>query len=68
MPTGLRVVANTLVGVARWIVLTGTVTSRIDAWLESNKKESEEGDEYLTTQQRRERLIRVLFEAFEQGA
>ena len=78
VPTGLRVVANALVSAIRWIVTTKPVRRRIDAWLEKSVKEEKDkrlqrGDEdseeeQLTTEQRRQRLFRMLFEAFAQGA
>jgi pimeloyl-ACP methyl ester carboxylesterase len=77
-PKTLRVVTNALVGMARWILSTGVVTRRIDTFLESKKKEKKEssaddelgmeGDEKLTTAQRRERLLRLSFDGFSQGA
>jgi hypothetical protein len=77
-PKTLGVVTNALVGMARWILRTGVVTRRIDTFLESKKKEKKEssaddelgmeGDEKLTTAQRRERLLRLSFDGFSQGA
>ena len=37
-PFGLRVVSYALVGTLRWIMTTGTVEKRIDAWLEAMTK------------------------------
>jgi pimeloyl-ACP methyl ester carboxylesterase len=80
MPSMLGIVAQTLVVVARWIVTSGPVTRRIDAWLESEQKkrdaeakkddakqENMDDDEQFTTAERRERLFRVLFDGFNQG-
>jgi pimeloyl-ACP methyl ester carboxylesterase len=67
-PAGLRISADALVGVARWCVSTDAAKTRIDAWLEGIKREREDGEEDMTTAERRDRLIRALFDGFTQGA
>ncbi|VDB87233.1 unnamed protein product [Peniophora sp. CBMAI 1063] len=60
---------------ARWIVNSGPVARRIDQWIESldakKKKDDDrrdgEEEEELTIPQRRQRLLRMAFEAFVQG-
>ncbi|CAM1506229.1 Fc.00g058700.m01.CDS01 [Cosmosporella sp. VM-42] len=72
-PSGLRLALTATVSIARWLVSTGPVTRRVDAWLESLRKdkkddsEEQEDGEALTTAQRRDRLFRASFEAFAQG-
>ena len=63
-PSALRVGMDALVGTAQWLTKVGPVTRRLDAWLEANEGEHST----LTTEQRRERLLRILFEGFARGA
>lgn len=77
-PSAVRVVANAVIGLAKWVANAGPVTRRIDAWIESldakkkkegkDEEEDVEGDEPLTIAQRRERLYRMGFEGFAQGS
>lgn len=74
-PSAVRVVTNVVVGMARWVANTGPVARRVDAWIESLDKKKDvkeedevEEDEPLTIAQRRERLYRMGFEGFAQGA
>jgi len=76
LPTGLAAVTSALVGVLRWLVKTGPVTRWIDGLLEKlrskeAKEEKELGlgeDVQLTTEESRERMLRLLFEGFRQGS
>lgn len=75
IPTVFTIMADALVGMAKWAANTGPVTSRIDAWLEGlEKKPKKPGEaqaaeeEQLTTEQRREQVLRICFDAFAQGS
>lgn len=80
-PWVLRVATDALVGACRWVAGTGSVTRRIDAWLEKTaEKERSKADsdgtpnesiaqeEHLSIEHRRNMLIRTVFEGFAQGA
>jgi pimeloyl-ACP methyl ester carboxylesterase len=78
-PSGLRAVTNTVLSVLRWLVTTAPVTRWLDKVLGALREQHKErllalGEELdaeteaLTTAQRRERSLRILFEAFAQGA
>ncbi|KAJ9658774.1 hypothetical protein H2198_003520 [Neophaeococcomyces mojaviensis] len=67
VPGGFRIVTDGLLGALRWIVRTEMVTRRLDKWLEGiQKKEEERGD--ITTEDRRNKLLKMLFEGFAQGS
>ncbi|THV04721.1 hydrolase [Dendrothele bispora CBS 962.96] len=71
-PTTLEVLTNGLVKGTKWLLSTGPVSKRIDKYLESQGKKAQddgtEPSENLTKTKRRERLIRIGFEGFAQGA
>jgi pimeloyl-ACP methyl ester carboxylesterase len=70
-PLALRLVSDGLVGASRWIASLRMITTRIDAWLEQNKATTattEDSPNALTTELRRQRLLRSVFEAFAQGS
>lgn len=66
-PSGLRVATDVTVWLAKRVVYTELIAKRIDAWLQSLEKEADEEDD-LTIEERRERLLRIAFEGFAQGA
>ena len=66
-PSGLRVATDGIVWLSRRVVATELIAKRIDAWLQSLEKEADEEDD-LTIEERRERLLRIAFEGFAQGA
>ncbi|RDW58944.1 alpha/beta fold hydrolase [Aspergillus mulundensis] len=63
-PTALRVILDAFVGVSRWAASTSPATRWLDDWLE--KQESAE-DSALLTEERREMMLAMVFEAFAQG-
>ena len=67
VPSGLTVAADGLVWLAKRLVQRDFVTKRIEAWLKSLEKEADE-EEDSTVEERRERLLRIAFEGFAQGA
>ena len=66
-PSGLRVATDGIVWLARRVLATELIAKRIDAWLQSLEKEADKEDD-LTIEERRERLLRIAFEGFAQGA
>jgi pimeloyl-ACP methyl ester carboxylesterase len=82
MPATLGVVADALVGMARWTVASGPVTRRIDTWIESERRKEttklktdsvkpanmDDEDDHSTVVEQRERLLRIVFDGFCQGS
>jgi pimeloyl-ACP methyl ester carboxylesterase len=71
LPWGLASFTNGLVGTSRWFSHTQRVTRWIDSWLESLDKQSKDSspkDEDVPIPERRERLLKIIFEAFAQGS
>ncbi|KLO09468.1 alpha/beta hydrolase fold family protein [Schizopora paradoxa] len=71
-PGVLRVVSDASVGLIKWMATTRAVTKRIDAWLEAQVKSAKttnpDGKQPRTTEERRELILRPLFEGFAQGS
>lgn len=83
VPAGLGLVTDGLIGLTRRVASSNLVTKRIDAWLESEQKkerleakedgtkqenEGNVGEENPTIPERRERLLRIMFDGFAQGS
>lgn len=64
-PTPLRVFTDALVATIKKLVATQMVTRRIDAWLDTVTQKDEA---QLTVEERREHLLRMVFDGFAQGA
>jgi pimeloyl-ACP methyl ester carboxylesterase len=71
-PRTLSLIVSVLVGTARWIVSTGLVTRRIDAYLERTPPAPVDptmsSEPTLSTVKRRERLLAIFFDGFNSGA
>jgi pimeloyl-ACP methyl ester carboxylesterase len=64
-PTGLRIMTNGLTRTLRWGLGTKPMTRYIENWLLKNGSDS---DTKIPVEERRQELIRIVFEGFAQGA
>ncbi|KAI0120703.1 hydrolase [Xylariales sp. AK1849] len=69
-PAGLKIASSALVESLQWIINSGPVVRRIDAYVESLDRKKEDWQttaEELSTAERRDRITRVGFEGFAEG-
>jgi len=66
-PKGLEFVSDGALTALRWISGTKLVTGWLDKWLESLQK-TQDNQSDLTITERREKLLRLVFEGFTQGS
>jgi pimeloyl-ACP methyl ester carboxylesterase len=69
LPGFTRILLSGVVGTAKWIASTNYVKKVLDNFIEKTIKEKPDVErEEMTIEQRRERLMRVLFDGFAQGS